>query len=129
MLFEEGLFLNFELDEFAFDFIDGLGQALGFHLELGRRLVDQVDGFIGQKSVGNISLAEVDSRNNGAIGDVNAVMDLVSLFDTAQNRDGILRRRFVDENGLESSFERRIFFDDAILFERRRAHTTELATR
>ena len=46
----------------------------------------------------------------------HAVEDFVSFFQATQYRDRILNRRFVDHNGLKTSFERRIFFDIFAVF-------------
>ena len=54
--------------------------------------------------------------------DLHAMEHLEPLTQPAQDRDGVLDRRFVDEHGLEPSLERGVFLDVlAILDDRRRA--------
>src|SRR4029453_11592028 len=60
----------------------------------------------------------------------NAVMDLVTLAEPAQDRDRLLDRRLVDEDRLEASLEGGVLLDVlAVLVEGRGADGVELAAR
>ena len=39
------------------------------------------------------------------------MIDLIALFKSAEDGDGILNGRLIDLNGLEPAFERRVLFD------------------
>ena len=55
------------------------------------------------------------------------MIDLIALFKSAEDGDGVLNGRLIDLNGLESAFERRVLFDVlAVLLERRRADDLHL---
>ena len=57
-------------------------------------------------------------------------MDLVTLLQPAQDRHGVIDRRLADENRLEATFERGVFFDMFTkLIERGRADAAEFAAR
>ena len=56
------------------------------------------------------------------------MVDLESLAQAAQDRDRVLDRRLIHEDGLEAPFERRVLLDVfAILVERGRADAVQLA--
>jgi hypothetical protein len=55
-------------------------------------------------------------------------MDFVTLFQPAEDRDRVFNRRLADVNLLETTFERRVFFDVFLVFvERRCAYAAQLA--
>ncbi len=62
--------------------------------------------------------------------DAHAVMDLVALLEAAQNADGVLNAWLIDIYGLETPFERRVFFNMlAIFIECGRADAVQFAAR
>ena len=68
--------------------------------------------------------------DDGRVGDVDAVVDLVALLQAAQDRDRRLDRRLVDQHLLEPALERRVLLDVlAVFVERGRADAVELAPR
>ena len=50
-------------------------------------------------------------RHDGRVLDAHAVVDLITLFEAAQNRDGVLHIRLAHEDDLEAALEGRIFLD------------------
>ena len=57
-------------------------------------------------------------------------MHLVTLFQSAQNRDRVLHARLADHDGLEAAFECRVLLDVfAVLVQRRRADAAQLTAR
>ena len=113
-----------------FELVDFRRHRVQFHAQTRGRFIDQVDGFVGQKSVGDVAMRKRGGRDQGGILDANAVMDFVPLFQAAQNGDGCFDGRFGDQHRLKAAFERRIFFDVlAIFVERRRADGPQFATR
>src|SRR5262249_21743452 len=104
--FLERLLLDFELYDLAIDRIELLRLGIDLHFERRRGLVDQVDRFMGQKTVGDIAVGQRGRRHKRGIGDANAVVLLVSVLQAAQNGDRILHAGLVDVNWLETSGER-----------------------
>ena len=126
---ERGL-LDLHLDDLAVDDVQ-LGRH-GVHLgaDHGAGLVDEVDGLVGQEPVGDIAVTERGGGDDGVVGDLDAVEDLVAGFQTTQDGDGILHRRLLHQNGLEPALERGILFDIlAVFVERGRADAVQLAAR
>ena len=80
--------------------------------------------------VGDVAVRERGRRDDGAVGDAHAVMELVFLLEPAQDRDCFLHRRLVHEYRLEAPRERGILFDIlAVFIERGRADAMQLAAR
>ena len=91
-------------------------------------LVDEVDGLVGQESVGDIALGQQHRLTQNALGNFDAVELLIVVGDTLQNLERVLHVRLVDRDRLETTLKRGILFDVlAILGERRRANDLDLA--
>ncbi len=104
------------------------GFEIDLHAEPARRLVHQVDRLVGQEPVGDVAVRQGRGRDDGRILDAHAVVQLVLLLEAAQDRDGVLDRRLVDEHRLEAAGERRILLDMlAVLVERGGADAVQLA--
>ena len=124
----ERLLLDFELEDFALHLVDFDRHAVDFNAQPRCRLIDQIDGFVRQKSVADITVRQRRGADDRAVGDAHAVVHFVAFLQAAQDRDGILDRRFVYVNLLEAPFERGVFLDAfAILVQRGRADATQLA--
>ena len=95
---------------------------------LRRRLVDQVDRLVGQEAVGDVAVRQHRRRHQRGVLDAHAVVHLVALAQPAQDRDGVLDRRLVDQHRLEAALERGVLLDVlAVLVERGRADAVQLA--
>ena len=65
-----------------------------------------------------------------AVLDPHAMVDFIALFEAAQNRNGVLHGRLVDQDRLKTAFQGGIFFDMFPVFiERRGADEVQLAPR
>ena len=116
-----------------------------FHLGLERRdlgelgrvkvepragLVDQVDGLVGQKAVGDIALAHLGGPAAHFVRNGHAVEGLVVRADALENLGGLRDRRLADVHRLEAALERSVLFDIlAVLLERGRADHLDVAAR
>ena len=129
-LFLERFAFDLELDNAAVELVDLLRLGIHFHAQPACRFVDEIDGLVGQESVGDVAVRERRRRDQRRIGDAHAVVELVFLLDPAQDRDRILDARLGDEHGLEPARQRRVLFDaGAILVQRRRADAVQIAAR
>ena len=127
LVFQRG-FLDLHLDDLPADDVQ-LGRH-GVHLRAdhGAGLVDQVDGLVGQETVGDIAVGKRCGSDNCGIGDLHAVEYLVAFLEAAQNGNGVLDRRLLDHDGLEPALERGILFDIfAVFVQRGRADAVQLA--
>ena len=92
-------------------------------------LVDEVDGLVGQESVGDVALGQQHRLTQNALGNFDTVELLVVVGDTLQNFERVLHVRLVDRDRLEAALERGVLFNVlAILGERRRADDLNFAS-
>ena len=68
--------------------VDRLG--LDLHLDAAAGLVDEIDGLVRQRAVGDVAIREHRGRHAGGVGDLDAVVGLVLLLDAAEDGDGVL---------------------------------------
>eukprot|EP01136_Pigoraptor_vietnamica_P037821 Opistho-1_new@106316 len=130
LLLAHRLALDLQLDQPAVELVHHLGLGVDLDLDLGRGLVDQVDGLVGQEAVGDVAVAQLGGGHDRRVGDLHAVVDLVLLLQTAQDGDGGLDARFTDQHLLEAALERRVLLDVlAVLVERGGADAVQLAAR
>ena len=106
------------------------GLEFDLHLQPRGRLVDEVDGLVGQEAVGDVAVRQRGGRHQRRVGDAHAVVLLVLLLQAAQDGDGVLHRRLGDEDGLEAPRQGGILLDVlAVLVERGGADAMQLAAR
>ena len=128
--FRERLTLDFDVENFPLDFVDFGGQGIKFHAQASGGFIDQVDGLIGEKAIGDIALRKHRRRDNGGVLNAHAVVHFVAFFQTAQDGDGVFDGRFGNDHGLKTALERRVFFDVlAVFVERGGADGAEFASR
>ncbi len=128
-LLAEGLALDLQLHHFARHFVQFSGQAVDLGPKTSRRLIHQIDRLVGQKPVADVPVREPRSGHQRGILDPHAVVHLVPFFQAPQDRDRVLDRRLVHEDGLEAPFERRILLDVlAILVQRGGADHVQFAS-
>ena len=48
-------------------------------------LIDEVDRFVGKETLSDVACGKLDGRNNRVVGDVYPVVELIALFESAQN--------------------------------------------
>ncbi len=115
----QGFALHLELDQAALHAVHFLRLGVDLHADARCRFVHQIDGFVGQLPVGDVTVRQRRRRHDGRVGDFDAVVHGVTLFQTAQNGDGVLHRGLADEHFLESALERGILLHVlAVLIER-----------
>src|SRR5579885_1391030 len=128
------LFLGVEARFFEFMRGDGALHAVGdeldalldlAHLFRNRRLaqlyaragfVDQVDGFVRQETVGNVTIREIHRITQGVIRVGYGVKLLVALAHAVQHLDGFLFVRGGHFHGLAAPLERAVLFHGLAVF-------------
>ena len=124
---EQCLALNFELQDAALDFVDLDGHGIDLHAEAGGGFVDEVDGLVRQKTIGDIAVGESRRGQDGRVFDAHTVMHFVAFLQAAENGNGVLDRRFGNQDRLKTAFECRILLDVFLVFiERRGADRAQL---
>ena len=128
LLAAQSLALDFELHQPPFQPFEFLGHGFRLGAQLGRGLVDQVDGLVRQEPVRNVAMGKLCCGDERPVLDAYAVVQLVPFAQTAQDGDGVLDTRLVEQDGLEAPFEGGVFFDVlAVFFQRRRTDAVEFA--
>ena len=128
LLLAQRLALDLELDAAPLELVELDGHGVDLHPQAAGGLVDEVDRLVGQEALRDVAVGERGGGNQGGVRDPDAVVDLVALAKTAQDRDGLLDRGLVDEDGLEASFQRGVLLDVlAVLVERGCADRVQLA--
>ena len=122
------LLLDLQPHDLAVDRVELVGLGIDLHLQPRRGLVDQVDGLVRQEAVGDVAVRQGRRRHDRAVGDADAVVLLVLVLQAAQDRDGVLDARLVDEHRLEAPRQRGVLLDVlAVFVERGRADAMQLA--
>ncbi len=129
-LLAQRLTLDLELNASALELVELDGHRIHLHSQPAGRLVDKVDRLVGQEAIADVAIGQNRCRNERRVGDPNAVMVLVALAQSAQDRDRLLDRWLVDVDRLEAPFERGVLLDVlAVLVERGCADRVQLASR
>ena len=110
VLFFQSRFFDFMLDDLSLDDIQFHGHGVHFCADHGAGFIHQVDGLIGQETVGNISVGQSRRRNDGLILNFYTVVNFISFLQATQDGNGILHRWFADQNRLETAFQSGVFF-------------------
>ena len=129
-LAHERLLFNLHLRELARSRVNLFGHRVDLDAQTACRLVHEVDCLVGKEPVSNVAVRKFGSRHDGAVGDANAMVNLVLLLQSTQDGDGVLNGRLANDNGLEAALESGILLDVlAIFVERRSADGMQLASR
>ena len=129
-LLHKRLLLDLHLGELALRQIDLFGHAVDLDAQTAGCLVHEVDGLVGQETIGDVAVRQLRAGDDGGIGDAHAMMDLVLLLQAAKDGDGVLDRGLADHDRLKTTLKSGILFDVlAILIERGCADGMQLATR
>ena len=125
----DGFAFDLQLDQAAIQLVHHLGLGVQLDFDFGRRLVNQVNCLIRQKTVGNVAVAQLGRRDDSRVGDIHAVVYLVAFFQAAQDRHSGFYRGLAHHNFLEAALQRGILLDVfAVLVQRSRTHAMQLAT-
>ena len=112
----EGFALDLELDQAAVELVHRLGLGIDFQFDLGRGLVNQVDGLIRQKAVGDVAVAQLRGSHDGWVGDFHAVVNFVFFLQAAQDGNGGFDAGFIHHHFLEAALQRGILLDVFAVF-------------
>ena len=112
----DGLALDFELAQAARDFVEFLGLRVALHAEFGSSLVHEVDGLVGQETLVDVAMREIDGGNDGIVLNTHVVVVLIFLFQAAENGNGVFGRRLVHRDRLEAALECLVFFEILLIF-------------
>ena len=126
----ERLFFNFKLQYPAVEGVHFGGHGVYLRPYHRRRLVHEVDSLVGQETVGDIAVRKGSRRHERVVVNAHAVENFEPLFKSAQYGNGVLYRRLVYHNGLETAGEGGVLLDIFSVFvEGGRAYAVQFAAR
>ncbi len=112
----DGFAFDFQLADAVLDFVQLFGNGVNLDTQFGCRLVDEVDGFVGEETIADVAVAQLGSGNEGVILDTHLVMHLIAFLQTTQDADGVLHAGLVDKHTLETAFEGFVFLEIFLIF-------------
>ena len=115
-LLGKGGLLDLQLGHFSLQHIQLGGHGVDLRPHGGTRLVDQIDGLVRQKAVGDIAAGKGGSGNDGPISDHYSVEYLVPLLQPPENGYRILHRRLPHQHRLESPLQGSVLLDILPIF-------------
>ncbi|CAM5676624.1 hypothetical protein SGRIM119S_02326 [Streptomyces griseorubiginosus] len=110
-LLGQGRLLDLQAGHPAGDLVEFGGHGVDLGAQPGACLVDEVDGLVGQEPVGDVAVAEGGRGDQCGVLDLHAVEDLQAFAQSAQDGDGVLHARLVDQDLLEAAFEGGVLLD------------------
>ena len=128
VLLLEGHFLDLLLHDLAAQIVQLSGHGVDLRADHRAGFIDQIDGLVGQETVGDITRGQRRGGDERVVVDAHAVVNFITLLESAQDGDGVLHRRLIDLYRLEAALERGVLFDVlAVLVKRGRADAVQLA--
>ena len=128
LLLQGGL-LDLQLQHFTPQFVQLRRHGIHLCLDQGARFVYQVDGFIRQEPVRNITMGQRRRRDQRGVRNLDSMIYLVPLLQSTQDRDRVFHGRLIHQHLLETAFQRRVLLDIlTVLIQRRGSDTVEFAS-
>ena len=118
---------QFQLHEPPLQSVDFGGHALQVHGHAAGGLVDQVDRLVGQEAIGDVAMRQFGRGHQRRVLDLDVVVGLVAGFQAAEDGQGVVHRRLVDVDGLETPLQGGVLLDVlAVFVQRRGADATQI---
>ena len=83
----DGLTLDFELLDLARRIVESLRHGVHLEAELGGRLIDEVDGLVGEETVGDVAHRQLHGGDDRLVLDAHLVVVLIALLEAAEYGD------------------------------------------
>ena len=129
-LLAQGFALDFELHDPPRRLVQFRGHGVDLGAQPGRGFVHEVDGLVGQETVGDVAVRQDRCRDQRGVLDPHAVVDFVPFAQPAQNGDGVFHRRLIHTDRLKAALQRAVLLHVlAILVQRGRTDAVQFAAR
>ena len=126
----DGLALDFQLTDGALHIFELFRHRVDLQPQTRGGLVDQVDGLVGQETVGDVTHRQLHSRDDSLVQDTDVVVRLVTLLQATQDADGRSLVWFVDHDLLETTLQCLVLLEILLVFlQGGGTDSTQLATR
>ena len=125
-----GFFSGANLGDLVIQFADLRRRRHAANTQPCPSLVHQVNGLVRQETIRNVTIRKRRRRLNRLIRDNHFVVCFVAVTQTLEDPDGLLHRRLIHLDGLETTFEGGIFLNVlAVLIQRGGADGLQFAAR
>ena len=94
---------NFQLNQPPVKFVHHFRFGVNFHLDTGGGFVYQINGFVRQKTVGNIAVRQFCRGHDGRISNLHTMVQFIFFLQTTQDSDGRFHCRFIYQHLLETT--------------------------
>jgi len=122
--------LDFELAQAPFHHVNLVRHTVDLDAQAGGRFVNQVNGFIREKTAGYVTVAQRCRCDESGVLNTHAVVHFVLFLDAAQYGDGAFDVRLPHEHRLKPAFECGVFLDVfAVFVKSGRSDAMQLAPR
>ena len=119
--------LDFELRDFADNFVKSLWHRVNFDSQFRGSLINKVNCLVGQETVGYIAFRKLHGGNYRLVHDTHFVMVLIAFLQTTQDGDAAQLVRLVDHDNLETTLQRFVLLEVLlILIERCRTDAPQV---
>jgi hypothetical protein len=118
LLAAQAFALDLQCDAVTPERLETLGPALVREAQRGRGLVEHVECLVRQEPVRDVAVRERRGRDERAVRDRHAVVQLVSCAQAAQNRERRGHGRLADRHRLEAPLECGVLRDRLAVFVR-----------
>ena len=112
----QGGFLDFQLHDPAAHIIQLCGQGIDLRADHGAGFIHKVNGLVGEETVRDIPVGQCGGGDQGVVLDLDAVEDLVTVLETAQDGHRVLHRGLTHKHGLEPALKGGILFNVFAVF-------------
>ena len=103
--------LDFKLDDLPFELVYLRRHRIDFDAQHGCRLVDEIDSLVRQEPVGDVPIRKGHRGDSGIVLNSYAVVNLVFFFDSPEDGNGVLDRRFQDHYRLKPPLQGAVLLD------------------
>ena len=111
VLIADGILLSFWTERSSCPLPWPRGQLRIEQTHAGTGFIDQIDGLVGQEAIRDVAISEGCSCHKGVVGDLEAVVLLVTLAQATQDFDGVVDGRLANIHRLETALQGGIPFD------------------
>ena len=123
-LFLESCLLDLQLHDLSGEFIQLRRHGIELRLDHCTRFIHEVDSLIRKETIADITVGKGCRCYKSGIGNLYAMINLITVLQSTKDRDRILDRRLINHNRLETTFQSRILLNIfPVLIQSRRTNT------
>ena len=128
-LFLKSRLLDLKLHDLSGEFIQLCRHGIELRLDHCAGFIHEVDSLIRKETITDITVGKGCRRYKRGIGDLYAMINLITVLQSTKDRNRILDRRLINHNRLETTFQSRVLLNIfPVLIQSCRTDTVQLTT-